>query len=877
MLQGLVNRIVDLSGRRPVLVVISSLLVIAAMWTYASRIEVRSDLLELLPRDSPGFRAYEHQLGRVGGGASLFVLVKSGQPEQSKRFVDELAKRVRDDAERRKSAGLPTLVSYVESDTVAVRTFFEQHRWLYVDLDDLTAADEKLDLAIAQRAGLVEDLDAPSDAASETKAPGESALEGALSQYEERWQKAIARFDDSNEGYFATPDRSIYGIRIVSLTSGTGDRAGAALLDEVAEDVRQLDPARYDPGMVIGYAGDIPNAIAEQKSLVSDALLATGVALVLIFAGVAFFYRSGWPLIIIILPALFGVGAAYAFATLVFGYVNTTGAFLGAIILGNGINYPIVLLSRYREFRARGQAPAEARREAVRNAFRAELVGASVASIAYGSLTITHFRGFSQFGIIGFVGMLLVWASVIPIVPAMVALIELGESRGILRQRILPAREGTIVTRAAARWTEARPRWFVGGAVLLSVAAAAVLPNYLRDPWEYNFDKLGSRGSKEVGAGLWSNEAERVFGGKTNIAGALMLADRPEQVPNVKQAILAKDALDPEGRLIADVVTIDDFLPGTPAQQAAKLAVLARIRNRITPRLLAHLSEADRKRAEKLKPPDTLHILTAADLPVALKSRFEERTGTLGTVFYVKYRDVSLSDGHNLLRIAKTTDNVTLDDGTIVQTASRATVFSEMIRSMERDGPLATAASFAAVLIVVLLSTHTRLGALAVVSALLMGVLWMVGLAAATDHKLNFLNFIALPITFGIGCEYPFNIYDRSRLLKGDATRAVLLSGGAVALCSYTTTVGYGSLLFSDNQALQSFGWLAISGEIACVSTALLIVPSLLHLFNRRSPPDAHAEASPDAAAKDVTSREGGEPLPPRSETRDPPLGDAQA
>src|SRR5262249_15277009 len=112
------------------------------------------------------------------------------------------------------------------------------------------------------------------------------------------------------------------------------------------------------------------------------------------------------------------------FATLTFGYVNTPGAFLGAIILGNGINYPIVLLSRYREFRARGMEKEQARREAVLNAFRAELVGASVASIAYGSLTITHFRGFSQFGTIGFVGMLLVWVAIVPVVPAMIVAIE---------------------------------------------------------------------------------------------------------------------------------------------------------------------------------------------------------------------------------------------------------------------------------------------------------------------------------------------------------------------------------------------------------------------------------------------------------------------
>ena len=118
-------------------------------------------------------------------------------------------------------------------------------------------------------------------------------------------------------------------------------------------------------------------------------------------------------------------------------------------------------------------------------------------------------------------------------------------------------------------------------------------------------------------------------------------------------------------------------------------------------------------------------------------------------------------------------------------------------------------------------------------ASLIMAVIWMVGGAAWTDMKLNFLNFIALPITFGIGCEYPFNVFDRVRLLKGDVASAVSRTGGAVALCSYTTTIGYGSMLFSDNQALQSFGRLAAWGEVTCVVMALFFLPSLLHLLLR--------------------------------------------
>src|ERR1039458_6414263 len=68
-----------------------------------------------------------------------------------------------------------------------------------------------------------------------------------------------------------------------------------------------------------------------------------------------------------------------------------------------------------------------------------------------------------------------------------------------------------------------------------------------------------------------------------NVAGALMLADSAAQVPALKAQILANDAADPQGTLIAEVATAYDLLPGTPAEQKQKLEVLDRIRGRVTP------------------------------------------------------------------------------------------------------------------------------------------------------------------------------------------------------------------------------------------------------------------------------------------------------
>ena len=64
---------------------------------------------------------------------------------------------------------------------------------------------------------------------------------------------------------------------------------------------------------------------------------------------------------------MLGTLLAFAVAELAIGYLNSSTAFLGSIILGNGINYGIVLGARYRE---RAAAGASARRRRWRRRWR---------------------------------------------------------------------------------------------------------------------------------------------------------------------------------------------------------------------------------------------------------------------------------------------------------------------------------------------------------------------------------------------------------------------------------------------------------------------------------------------------------------------------
>jgi predicted RND superfamily exporter protein len=161
---------------------------------------------------------------------------------------------------------------------------------------------------------------------------------------------------------------------------------------------------------------------------------------------------------------------------------------------------------------------------------------------------------------------------------------------------------------------------------------------------------------------------------------------------------------------------------------------------------------------------------------------------------------------------------------------------ADVLRLIAQDGPRATALSLAGVVALVLVafglgkrSARSLKDAGWVLAALAIGVVWFLGLGSALGLRLNMLNFIALPITFGIGIDYATNIFQRRRLDQAGAISDVVrTTGGAVTLCSLTTILGYSSLLIARNQALVSFGVLADLGEFACLAAALLALPAML-------------------------------------------------
>jgi hypothetical protein len=345
--------------------------------------------------------------------------------------------------------------------------------------------------------------------------------------------------------------------------------------------------------------------------------------------------------------------------------------------------------------------------------------------------------------------------------------------------------------------------------------------------------------------------------GRGITARTYIAADDREQVPRIVAALRAIDAgVPPEKQTIG---SISSYLDLVPERQKEKTAVLAELRALLDDPALEVLGDKERAELRELRPPDELEPFTIDDLPPGLKDRLRDRQDMLGRLISIRPApQLDEWNGRDLIRFGRSVRRIELrgdpvrgPDGTMapgpvetITTSGSSVIFADIIDSIERDGPIVTGVATIGLVVMVLLLVGVNRRAFAVLISTAAGSLLMVAVCAVAGIKVNFLDFVALPITLGLGIDYAINIAHRHDTEDiRDPLMTLRTSGSAVFVCSLTTIIGYGSLLVSDNLAIRGFGTASLIGEITCVLAALVLVPALL-AFRLRGPGPGDAQVS---------------------------------
>ncbi|HXJ21232.1 MAG TPA: MMPL family transporter [Polyangia bacterium] len=790
----------------------------------ASHLELKTAFVELLPSNDPGVVALGRTQKRMGDLSLLLIGIHSPDYAANLRYAEVLTSKLR---------AMPShVVSLATYDVKDLRRFYQDNKWMFVSEANLEAIRDRLRDEISKR---------------------KNPLYVSLEEDEpiDQLQKRVGRHDNGLDerfpnGIFASKDGQYVWIAALPPGGLFVEHAGEGLFKAAGDLIRDNPPASFHPQMRAERSGPIATAIAARDAVERDIVSVTITCLLIVALSIGLYFRRFRAIPLTGIPATIGTVMAFAVAELAFGYLNSSTAFLGSIIIGNGINYAIVLMSRYEEELARGGDPGEALRRALTGVWRGTLVASFSASAAYASLMVTSFRGFYQFGVMGAVGSIFCWVSTFTVLPALLVLLD-GGVRAKHRKAQRPPIEFGPLARGLARHSGA----VTAVVTVLAIAGVVGLRHFLKDPFEYDFRKLNAKLDTSDETKQFNRSLDKLFGRWPS--PTIVLADSIDEIQPMKDAIRRQDQAVSK-RTIGEIVTIYDMLPGPPDEQQRKLDLIAQIRKLTHDPALAVLTAKERADLAKIDPPQGLRLLSPMDLPPFARRPFTETDGTVGRVMLVYPPESGLSvwNGRDLLLMASVLQELHLPSGKVVETSGSAVVFGAMIRSILRDGPIATAASLVAVLIIVAFTIRPARAGLTALATLILGVVLMVGGAGWARVHVTFLNFIALPITFGIGAEYALNVIARYRE-EHDIQRAVISTGAAVALCSWTTIVGYGSLLAARNQALQGFGLMAILGEISCLSAAIIALPAfLLWRHSKPLPPPGDPDERVTAAAIEI-------------------------
>ena len=789
-----------LALRAPGLVLVCGLAIAASGIALATRLSLQTDLSELLPTDAPSVIALRALSERVGGTGGVAIAVESldGQPAALRNYMPTLAGALRKDL----GSSLLSL-RYSRKD---VEAFYKQFAAYYVPLDKLERWQKQLATAIAKQNPAYVDLD---DHA-------EDPLHALANEVRDENKKLEPRNSSDAETGLYMAEGGKLAVMFVRPASNSLDLGGASgTMDRIEHIVASTDPAGHGV-RIAGYTGSIPTALTEvaaiRHDIVSTAILVIlGVGLV-----VGLYFRGIRELILMSSAVTIGVAIALGFAELWIGHVNAQTAFLGAIIVGTGINYGIIFLDRYR--RARLDTPdfGAALETACAQTLRATGIAALATAVSFGVLAAGKVESFHQFGWIGGIGILSCWVATFTIVPACTVLAD--------RHRAPRTPPGAaFVTRAftaLARLTERAPRAIAGAVIVLAAAGATLAVTARHHIIETDLRKLGTQSAETSGIARLDSRL-RIMDDRSSTPAVVATDSRDDNRPLC--AILNARAHSDLHDIVRGCYSIDDLFP---TDLPARTPVLARVRADLDLVDDGDLDEHDRADLAELRRAVASAPPTDHDLPSQLSEIFVERDGTLGKLVYVEPYNEHIED--NLYKFTDTMREVTLPSGKVIRSSGELVVFADVLRAMRRDATYLTAAA-ALLVLLVLAAVSRRAGTFVRVGgALVAGVAVMCGVAVVLGQKLNFFNFVALPTTFGIGIDYAINIEERIRQRgRAELARAVGESAPPVLLASLTSIIGYASLIPADSRALASFGVLAILGEVACVVVAIVFVPAL--------------------------------------------------
>ncbi len=644
------------------------------------------------------------------------------------------------------------------------------------------------------------------------------------------------------------------------------------------------------PGVEMGLTGRPVLQADEMSTTNRDMTLSAILAAGLVLGLTTFFFRRLRRPFLAIGALLVAVALTFGLVTVTIGYLTLLSVVFAVMMIGLGCDFGMLFLARYQEELIGTGDVTASTRATLLSAGMGIWTGGVTTACTFLSAMFVHFKGLAELGFVAGTGLVVCLVTMLTLLPALILVTD----RSIQRRRTLrPPRPIEIpILEHVARF----PRLTLAG---LGLATLAGFFQFAGVPYNANLLDLQVQELESV-------RYEKLIleqSGKSTWYGAFIL----DSMEAVDATLAALRPLEEQG-IVGAVESVRDFVPADQDEKMAMLRPAGALFSgelpaaasggpfdvlALTKALEALLDRLDHlqslaassgtkeatggvqalqgliRRVEEVEgtlergPAQAARFLekyeerwiaeirslwlrlegilsperiAATDLPQALRSRFVSRSGRELLVYAYPQKDV-WKEGpmEEFIGALRRIDPAVT--GVPITTYESAKIMREGFL-------LAGVYSLIIVLTFVLIDYRSLKYACLTMLPVLVGLLWAFQLMPRLGLDLNLANFFALPILLGCAVDGCVHMLHRFRE-TGSVRETCRTTGAAVCLAGLSNMFGFLAMGIARHRGVASLGFVTALGCGTIMIATLVLLPSLLALFEKSRWHGALVEGAP--------------------------------
>ena len=891
-------------------ILLAGILLSLLMGYFYHKLELHLNLIDLLNKNDPAVKMYEYASRNFGTLSFLFLVLESDDLEKAKQYAHQLEPRIlkhkkfvkrvyyRYDFEiflnhlfyYLEEKELNQLVKFLEENQNELKKLWSEPGLINL----LSLLDHSLGQILSrgeipeeqfQKINLFQPLEEIFNffqEALEGKEPDFSELKKNLAQSFTRAKFASLRFNPL-EPYIISQDRRHLLFLIAPPMPVDDFELATEFVNTVNKELAQLD--QEIPGVRHYLTGNA--AVMRDDNIIvrQDMLRTTLIAFFLIMLLFAYSFRN---LSSIVFAGLcLGVGLLWAFGTayLMVGYLTVITAVFGAILLGLGIDYAILVLSRYTEERHRGHTIKESLDITLIQTGKGIITGATATSLAFYSIASGSFRGGKEMGLISGTGIIIFVLVMLLLLTSLLVFWDARQSlKGPVQKKFDP-KIMKLLSKIVMRFPIPLFSFFF----MFFALMVYFLPRY---QFEYNYLNMEPQNVESV---KLIRKIPKWFGISTNFG--MILSQNLEEDRRLVKELEKKET-------IAMVDAITHYLPKVSPEKEQSIKKLSRlfshalpktepIKKEITPEqipslidllasleekfrgieglaFLSDLEEIEAQAGESRKRLKHLIELLQNQAPEISAQNLKSLNEILGEKlpkFFSRCQEIAQApapdyqylkkyhpeiieryqgrDGKFLIYAYPNREIWTEENMKAVvrdlksvspQAMGVAVLFNRILEQLKKDLLKVGIIAFCMVFVVILFSYRNLSYTLLTMLPLIFGSVAMVGIMNLIGIKFNFVNIGMVPLIIGISIDY--GVYVVQRWLgegkgKEAIPKVVISTGRAVSLSALTTMIGFGSIILARWKGLSIMGKTLVIGVGSALISAVLMLPCLLTIIEQ--------------------------------------------